>query len=120
MHDSNQSARVGVRVVQLGTVLATLVALAALLSAGGTGCAAEDCTTDEDCDRYGGALKVCVEGACHECAEDGDCGAGLFCFARQCSPCTPDDPCAGGLLCVDADGREVTGRRVATPPFSCR
>jgi peptidoglycan-associated lipoprotein len=74
-----------------------------------------ECKTSADCASQAGYGKVCVDGRCQECGQDGDCQAGFVCKANKCSPkpqCAGDLDCPAGQLCQG-------DRCVARPAGTC-
>ena len=53
-----------------------------------------ECKSGTDCAAQSGYGKVCVDGRCEECGQDGDCQAGFVCKGNKCSP---KPQCAGDL-----------------------
>lgn len=61
-----------------------------------------ECKSGTDCAAQSGYGKVCVDGRCEECGQDGDCQAGFVCKGNKCSPkpqCAGDSDCPAGQLC---------------------
>lgn len=86
------------RVLLLALTVSGVVAL--------TGCPKKpsqgECKASEDCAEQEGYGKVCVEGRCQECAQDGDCREGFVCRENKCTPkpqCGSDADCAAGQTC---------------------
>jgi peptidoglycan-associated lipoprotein len=112
-------------------VLAFSAAAVAALS----GCPAKlkpgECKTSQDCLEQGGLAKVCVEGRCQECAQDGDCKPGFVCRKNACVPkpqCGTDADCPSGQRCenekcvarADAGaGRDLAAEARAKVPAEC-
>jgi len=74
-----------------------------------------ECKTSADCAAQSGYGKVCVEGRCQECGQDGDCQAGFVCRADKCVPkpqCGADADCGPGQMCQGE-------RCVARPAGTC-
>jgi peptidoglycan-associated lipoprotein len=74
-----------------------------------------ECKTSADCAAQSGYGKVCVEGRCQECGQDGDCQTGFVCRADKCVPkpqCAADNDCAAGQMCQGE-------RCVARPAGTC-
>ncbi|MBI5068750.1 MAG: OmpA family protein [Deltaproteobacteria bacterium] len=94
----------------------SLVLAAMLLAAGLGGCPKKwqngECETSENCREQAGFGKVCVQGRCQECGQDGDCRGGFVCKANRCEPrpeCEAPSDCASGKTCL-------AGRCVAAAP----
>ncbi len=77
----------------------------ALLAGCSTGSSGSDCSSDLDC-----GARVCVDGACVECASNGDCEAQRFCCQGICRPddevadrcgCSPSPTGSPGSMCTD-------------------
>ncbi len=93
----------------IGSIVTVLAALAL------AGCPAKpkdgECKTSEDCAAQAGQGRVCVQGRCQECGQDGECRAGFVCTANRCTPrpeCSRDDECPSGRTCQ-------SGKCVAPP-----
>ncbi len=74
-----------------------------------------ECKTSADCAAQAGYGKICVDGRCQECGQDGDCQAGFVCKDNKCSPkpqCAGDLDCPAGQLCQG-------DRCVARPAGTC-
>jgi peptidoglycan-associated lipoprotein len=74
-----------------------------------------ECKTSQDCASQAGYGKICVDGRCQECGQDGDCQAGFVCKDNKCSPkpqCAGDMDCPAGQLCQG-------DRCVARPAGTC-
>jgi peptidoglycan-associated lipoprotein len=73
-----------------------------------------ECKTGQDCASQAGFGKVCVDGRCQECGQDGDCQAGFVCKGDRCAPrpqCAGDLDCPAGQLC---QGDRCLARPAAT------
>jgi peptidoglycan-associated lipoprotein len=84
-----------------------------------SGCPAKpkpgECKTGADCAKQEGYGKVCIEGRCQECGQDGDCNAGFICRTNKCVPkpqCAADTDCPAGQACQGE-------RCVARPAGTC-
>jgi peptidoglycan-associated lipoprotein len=74
-----------------------------------------ECKTSDDCAAQTGYGKICVDGRCQECGQDGDCQTGFVCRADKCVPkpqCAGDNDCAPGQTCQG-------DRCVARPAGTC-
>ncbi|HTN52773.1 MAG TPA: OmpA family protein [Anaeromyxobacter sp.] len=74
-----------------------------------------ECKSNEDCAAQEGYGKICIEGRCQECGQDGDCKAGFVCRTNKCVPkpqCGLDADCPAGQTCQGE-------RCVARPPGTC-
>lgn len=89
---------------------------------GGTGCVADECTTDDDCaatDAGTGTSAVCVCGAglgrtniCirgGNCRMDADCSEGAVCLEEDTVPDSPGPPLHGRFFCTTPGDTCVPG-----------
>ncbi len=109
-----------------------LVALLAAAAGSLAGCPAKpkngECKSSQDCLDQQGYGKVCVEGRCQECANDGDCKEGFVCRANKCVPkpqCQADADCGSGQRCenercVAAAREEAAAPAAPSVPAECQ
>ena len=77
-----------------------------------------ECSSGQDCADQAGYGKVCVDGRCQECGNDGDCQAGFVCRSNKCTPkpqCTSDAQCGSGQTC---QGERCVAKPAAANPES--
>jgi peptidoglycan-associated lipoprotein len=97
------------------SLLSALVGAALLTSACTPKPKNGECKTGADCAAQAGYGKVCVDGRCQECGQDGDCQDGFVCKDNKCTPkpqCASDADCAAGQMCQG-------DRCVARPAGTC-
>lgn len=73
-----------------------------------------ECKTSPDCAAQSGYGKICVDGRCQECGQDGDCQAGFVCRSNKCTPkpqCSGDLDCPAGQTC---QGERCVARAAGT------
>ena len=109
------------------TTLAALV-FVALLTACPSPPKNGECKSSKDCEAQAGFGKLCVSGACAECAADADCKDGFSCKANKCEPkpaapaaaaaAAPKAECAGDAECGSGKGCQE-GRCVNTIEPAC-
>jgi peptidoglycan-associated lipoprotein len=74
-----------------------------------------ECKSSADCATQEGFGKICIDGRCQECGQDGDCKAGFVCRTNKCVPkpqCAADADCPAGQTCQGE-------RCVARPEGTC-
>lgn len=86
-------------------LVATLLAIGALVLGGCPGPEYPKCESDDHCkkDKDGKAIdQYCLFGKCQECAKDAQCEDGERCNRGSCEKaCTADDVCGTGQICED-------------------
>ncbi len=95
---------------RFSTLMATLAALAILVTAPGCSTMGADCRTHSDCsgDEFCCTEDSCNRGMCTDyCSSDRDCASDMVCRdGKYCLfSCTDDRDCAGGFKCKEKDGK---------------
>lgn len=57
----------------------------------------------------------CVSGACNECVNDSECGAGKWCSSQKCVACTQDQHCGASCTDCSAIGQVCAAGACACP-----